>query len=141
MSMMRFRLIRGTFIDASGRKYKGPLASSGGAEGPVVASETRLDQSFKNQFVLLSDVLAPGPVLEPEEVSPVRKPGRQAPPPSQPISNAPTVILKAVHKGGGKWIVVEVVDGVQTDKAVHEGYLLRAAANTLVEESKKTREA
>lgn len=42
------------------------------------------------------------------------------------------VTLAMKHRGGGRWIVVKVVDGEETDERVHEGFLKRAAANKLV---------
>jgi len=45
----------------------------------------------------------------------------------------PEITLKPVHRGQGRWDVVKVIDGVETEEVVNDGFLKKAGAQAMAE--------
>jgi len=113
---MKFRVRAGKFTVRDGvekRVYR---------KGDVVESDQPLNTIFKNAFETADDLRhrrrAPvEPVVEED--------GGKADAQEEPVGK---VTLRPVHRGGGRWDVVKVLDGVVTDETVNEVFLKKADA-------------
>ena len=119
---MKYMLIGGPHYQG-GKRYM---------PGDVVESDRALDEVFQGKFELI--------VEEPEEKAPEATPGKspvrfqRAAPPSQLDKDEETdeestrvPKLKAVHKGAGRWVVLNV----ETGERVNDEYLKKAEAKAM----------
>ncbi len=96
-------------------------------KGDVFSSNEDLDKIFRDKFERVrGGRSAPKAPLEPPEDEDKGDGGNED-------NEAQAITLKAVHKGQGRWDVIKVVDGEETEEAVNEEFLKKDDAKALAE--------
>lgn len=137
--MSRFRLITGRHCERVGHiatRYN---------PGDVVKSDKPLDVMFGAKFEKIGRQEPTEDVTDVEETTQETTEGSEVdedtPETVEDVQDAPEddpedpedveTTLKAVHRGRGRWDVVKVVDGVETEETVNDEFLLKDDAKAL----------
>lgn len=118
---MQFRVKTGIHIEA-GRQYE---------QGQIVESDRNLAIVFRGKFDPVDGTgqVLPGPMIQVEGPKTVVAPDLETPQePPAPAEAVPSTTMQAIHKGGGKWVVVNKETGIQ----INVGFMTKAEAEHLV---------
>lgn len=134
--MSRFRLKTGRHCERDGQVAKRYKA------GDVVKSDKPLDIMFGDKFEKIGRQTAPDtpdtpentqntPQVASEEVDPAVDTPEAGSAVVGDSGDAGETTLKAVHRGRGRWDVIKVVNGIETEETINEEFLLKDDAKAL----------